>query len=85
MAKRKRRRPGETLLYGFIALFSLLVMVPFLFTVIHSLMPVSYTHLTIQLLGLLYRLKTRDHPALWTEKSTEDEIIDFHQEESENA
>ena len=39
MAKRKRRRPGETLLYGFIALFSLLVMVPFLFTVIHSLMP----------------------------------------------
>ena len=29
MAKRKRRRPGETLLYGFIALFSLLVMVPF--------------------------------------------------------
>ena len=41
--------------------------------------------ITIQLLGLLYRLKTRDHPALWTEKSTEDEIIDFHQEESENA
>ena len=39
MTKRKRRRPGETLLYGFIALFSLLVMVPFLFTVIHSLMP----------------------------------------------
>ena len=34
--------------------------------------------ITIQLLGLLYRLKTRDHPALWTEKSTEDEIIDFH-------
>ena len=41
--------------------------------------------ITIQLLGLLYRLKTRDHPALGTEKSTEDEIIDFHQEESENA
>ena len=34
--------------------------------------------ITIQLLGLLYRLKTRDHPALGTEKSTEDEIIDFH-------
>ena len=39
MAKRKRRKPGETLLYGFSALFSLLVLAPFLFTVIHSLMP----------------------------------------------
>ena len=43
--------------------------------------------ITIQLLGLLYRLKTRDHPAAEAETSTEteDEIIDFHQEEPENV
>ena len=41
--------------------------------------------ITIQLLGLLYRLKTRGGPADKTEKSVEDEIIDFHQEEPENV
>ena len=43
--------------------------------------------ITIQLLGLLYRLKTRDHPTAEAETSTEteDEIIDFHQEEPENV
>ena len=35
----KKRKLGEAFLYGFLALFSLLVSAPFLFTVIHSLMP----------------------------------------------
>ena len=35
----KKRKLGEAFLYGFLALFSLLVLAPFLFTVIHSLMP----------------------------------------------
>ena len=35
----KKRKLGEAFLYGFPALFSLLVLAPFLFTVIHSLMP----------------------------------------------
>ncbi|MDD3192591.1 MAG: DUF1538 domain-containing protein [Oscillospiraceae bacterium] len=43
--------------------------------------------ITIQLLGLLYRLKTRGHPPAEPEKIAiaEDEIIDFRQEEPENV
>ncbi len=41
--------------------------------------------ITIQLLGLLYRLKTGNVPVAEPEKATEDEIIDFHQEEPENV
>lgn len=39
MTKKRKSASADFLLYGLLALFSLLVLAPFLFTVVHSLIP----------------------------------------------